>query len=231
MQARFQQKQLQEKEQKLLSLYQEQAHKAYQSINTGGGKVRQLFKERRGHHHTGWDRSYPLEPLQDNRRGTSLDRSQNDISKPIGRAKSQARKSSQEEDDIDFQTIQNNNEYESEALDTLLKLHGRAPADENESPSRTNDLDPTRLFRKLPNIGTSTLSEDNSDRFKTYVANKPSTMAPTNLQEVKKFPAQNRVSDVSSLTKNMSKLSTTNKKPEVSIDLFDFYSALVMFRV
>lgn len=215
----------------MLSLYQEQTRKSYQNINTGGGKVRQLFKERRGHQ-TGRDRSYPLEPLQDNRRGTSLDRGQNDISKTISRrAQSQARKSSQEEDDIDLQTVENNNEYESGALDTLLKLHGRAPVDENESPSRTNDLDPTRLFRKLPNIGPSTLSEDNSDRYKTYVAHKPNAMAPTNLQEVKKFPVQNRVSDVSSLTKNMTKLSTSSKKPEVSVIPFNSYSTFITIQM
>lgn len=40
LQARFQQKQLQEKEQKLLALYEQQAHQGYQKLpGPGGGKV------------------------------------------------------------------------------------------------------------------------------------------------------------------------------------------------
>ncbi|KMQ94127.1 hypothetical protein RF55_5735 [Lasius niger] len=90
-QARFQQKQLQEKEQKLLQLYDQQQQRAYQVVQRGsagsnssnhdgstasrtttmttthttstsqGGKVRQMFDERR--QTKGIDRSYPLEPL------------------------------------------------------------------------------------------------------------------------------------------------------------------------
>ncbi|GFG40452.1 hypothetical protein Cfor_03904 [Coptotermes formosanus] len=87
--ARFQQKQMQEKEQKLLRLYESQTQRAFQRVGRGSagsssssvsstsstlgaGKVRQLFHERRqqqnglktaGSGPTGWDRSYPLEPL------------------------------------------------------------------------------------------------------------------------------------------------------------------------
>lgn len=94
LQARFQQKQLQEKEQKLLRLYESQTQKAFQRVgrgsagsssssvsstssSLGAGKVRQLFQDRRqqtrsytngnkagGSGPTGWDRSYPLEPLE-----------------------------------------------------------------------------------------------------------------------------------------------------------------------
>lgn len=90
MQARFQQKQMQEKEQKLLRLYESQTQRAFQRVGRGSagsssssvsstsstlgaGKVRQLFQERRqqngvktavGSGPTGWDRSYPLEPLE-----------------------------------------------------------------------------------------------------------------------------------------------------------------------
>ncbi|XP_018399278.1 PREDICTED: uncharacterized protein LOC108776998 [Cyphomyrmex costatus] len=93
LQARFQQKQLQEKEQKLLQLYDQQQQRAYQvvqrssagsnSSNHGsgpirasstttshttstsqGGKVRQMFDERRQTTVKGIDRSYPLEPLE-----------------------------------------------------------------------------------------------------------------------------------------------------------------------
>lgn len=87
LQARFQQKQMQEKEQKLLRLYESQTQRAFQRVGRGSagsssssvssnsstlgaGKVRQLFQERRhqngvktvGSAPTGWDRSYRLEP-------------------------------------------------------------------------------------------------------------------------------------------------------------------------
>lgn len=85
---------MQEKEQKLLRLYESQTQKAFQRVgrgsagsssssvssnssSLGGGKVRQLFQDRRqqtrsytngnkvaGTGPTGWDRSYPLEPLE-----------------------------------------------------------------------------------------------------------------------------------------------------------------------
>ena len=89
LQARFQQKQMQEKEQKLLRLYEKQTQRAFQRVGRGSagrssssvsstsstlgaGKVRQLFQDRRQQNgfkrassgHTGWDRSYPLEPLE-----------------------------------------------------------------------------------------------------------------------------------------------------------------------
>jgi hypothetical protein len=106
---------MQEKEQKLLRLYESQTQRAFQRVGRGSagstsssvssnsstlgaGKVRQLFQERRQHNGvktagsgpTGWDRSYPLEPLDGTTkhrlhaskstgnlkaaRGTSLDR-------------------------------------------------------------------------------------------------------------------------------------------------------------
>ncbi|XP_012219368.1 serine-rich adhesin for platelets isoform X2 [Linepithema humile] len=89
LQARFQQKQLQEKEQKLLQLYDQQQQRAYQVVQRGSagsnssnhssttiktsttttstsqrGKVRQMFDERRQTTVKGIDRSYPLEPLE-----------------------------------------------------------------------------------------------------------------------------------------------------------------------
>lgn len=91
LQARFQQKQLQEKEQKLLQLYDQQQQRAYQVVQRSsagsngsgpirtasttttashttstsqGGKVRQMFDERRQTTVKGIDRSYPLEPLE-----------------------------------------------------------------------------------------------------------------------------------------------------------------------
>ncbi|KAK9751761.1 hypothetical protein QE152_g4644 [Popillia japonica] len=85
MQARFQQKQMQEKEEKLLKLYENQQQRTIERVSRGsagsdgtitttttttatnltaiqGGKVRQMFDERR--QKAGIDRSYPLEPLK-----------------------------------------------------------------------------------------------------------------------------------------------------------------------
>ncbi|XP_044264716.1 zinc finger C2HC domain-containing protein 1C isoform X2 [Tribolium madens] len=75
MQAKFQQKQIQEREEKLLRLYESQQQKTFERVggrgsagsntslgSTGGGKVRQMFDERR--QKAGIDRSYPLEPLK-----------------------------------------------------------------------------------------------------------------------------------------------------------------------
>ncbi|KAL1110221.1 hypothetical protein AAG570_008298 [Ranatra chinensis] len=79
--ARYQQKQLKEREEKLQSLYNEQDKLKDQGrtglfgLPTRGGKVRQLFEERRtGVKGPGWDRSRPLEPLGEQRRAQSLDR-------------------------------------------------------------------------------------------------------------------------------------------------------------
>lgn len=91
-QARFQQKQLQEKEEKLLKLYEEQQERAMQRVGTrvqsggssvsstssvGVGKVRQMFQARRGDSEVrlGRDKSYPLKPIakQSTTRTRSLD--------------------------------------------------------------------------------------------------------------------------------------------------------------
>ncbi|PNF31353.1 hypothetical protein B7P43_G10897 [Cryptotermes secundus] len=110
MQARFQQKQMQEKEQKLLRLYENQTQRAFQRVgrssagsssssvsstssSLGAGKVRQLFQERRNQNGTkagwsgptGWDRSYPLEPLESTTTTTTKQRLQ--ASKSTGNLK------------------------------------------------------------------------------------------------------------------------------------------------
>ncbi|XP_049817086.1 zinc finger C2HC domain-containing protein 1C isoform X2 [Aethina tumida] len=93
--ARFQQKQMQEKEEKLLRLYENQQQRAFERVgrgsagsnvsvgSTGGGKVRQMFDERR--QKAGVDKSYPLEPLRTSRtngtKGGSLDRQRNTTTK------------------------------------------------------------------------------------------------------------------------------------------------------
>ncbi|XP_060533086.1 zinc finger C2HC domain-containing protein 1C isoform X2 [Cylas formicarius] len=87
--ARFQQKQMLEKEEKLLKLYESQQQRAFERVgrgsagsntsnasigSNGGGKVRQMFDERR--QKAGIDKSYPLEPLKSKNagRGPNTDR-------------------------------------------------------------------------------------------------------------------------------------------------------------
>lgn len=85
-QARFQQRQMQEKEEKLLRLYENQQQRAFDrasrgsagsnssitSTSTTGGKVRQMFDERR--QKAGVDKSYPLEPLKPQTRTNGFSR-------------------------------------------------------------------------------------------------------------------------------------------------------------
>lgn len=173
-------------------------------------QVRQLFQERRGHNHQpGLDRSYPLEPIQDNRRerGASLDRNLNNVWKqPVRKARSQVRRENSDE-------FPSSRSYEP--LDQIaLKYNSPVFGDENEYLSRVNDLESTSIFRKLPNIGGASLS-DSSDRFKTFIATKPSTtvtMAPAKEQK-----AQTRIADVGSVTKSMAKMSPPSKKTEVRL--------------
>ncbi|XP_014215621.1 flocculation protein FLO11-like [Copidosoma floridanum] len=86
--ARFQQKQLQEKEQRLLQLYDQQQQRAHQvaqrgitgsldDVNAPTTKTRQLFAEKTRHRSRGGvgkgiDKSYPLEPLGGGRRNGAL---------------------------------------------------------------------------------------------------------------------------------------------------------------
>ncbi|KAL3289240.1 hypothetical protein HHI36_003672 [Cryptolaemus montrouzieri] len=78
---------MQEKEEKLLRLYEKQQQRAFDRVgrgsagsntsigSTGGGKVRQLFEERR--QRAGVDKSYPLEPLNGKINGKSITSSNN----------------------------------------------------------------------------------------------------------------------------------------------------------
>lgn len=95
MQARFQQKQMQEKEEKLLKLYENQQQRVFERVgrgsagsntsvgSTGGGKVRQMFDERR--QKAGVDKSYPLEPLKAKTsvRGSGPERNMNTTSRTV----------------------------------------------------------------------------------------------------------------------------------------------------
>ncbi|XP_063235599.1 zinc finger C2HC domain-containing protein 1C [Bacillus rossius redtenbacheri] len=140
MQARFQQRQLQEKEQKLLHMLETQQQRtvervgrgssgsagssgssASSSSTLGAGKVRQLFDERRGGGgKPGWDRAHPLEPLArpvKAARGASLDRTTavpaaaSYRSPQIGKVPVRRSKSQARRDEADSSNNNNNNNH------------------------------------------------------------------------------------------------------------------------
>lgn len=105
MQARFQQKQMAEREMKIASLYEAQQARALgrvrqspgstNGVNTTAsspptnapvqpGKVRQMFEERRTK--AGIDKSYPLQPIHNNSHSTSVSRKVNGHSKVTTKA-------------------------------------------------------------------------------------------------------------------------------------------------
>uniref|UniRef100_A0A1B6D4S2 C2HC/C3H-type domain-containing protein n=1 Tax=Clastoptera arizonana TaxID=38151 RepID=A0A1B6D4S2_9HEMI len=220
MQAKFQQKQLEEREQKLLALYEEQSQ-AYR-INQGGGKVRQLFQERRTHQQPGLDRSYPLEPIYDNRRearGRSLDRNQNTNWKnqQPQRSKSQIRKYPLQTDDNHLYNSRNNSD--EPVLDKSFRNQPYLFGDENDYFTEVkNNLDTSSVFKKLPNIGGSTLANENPLKkdLGTRVPDYQNNMSPAKESVLKKpTPTATKV-NVSSLTKSISKMTTNNKVTEVN---------------
>lgn len=151
-QASFQQKQLQEKEQKLLSLFENHQDKYLQkledqqhsrtssaenqNVQMSSGKVRQLFEERRKlttktstkASQNGWDKSHPLKPIKPNKINNSATKT-----------------------DLD-------------PLNKLLTSHNKEPVRNNlTSPTKGNDELKNQtigngIFGKLPNIGGELLS-------------------------------------------------------------------------
>lgn len=190
-------------------------------MGQGGGKVRQLFQERRTNHQPGFDRSYPLEPIYDNRResrGASLDRSQNAgwKNQTSRRSKSQVRKQPDQCEENNPHIPKNNNNFEErQVLDNSLKNQTILFGDENDYLTKaTNDLDSSRVFKKLPNIGATTLSQAFENRFKkdsvvNKVVDHQNNMSPAKEPVLKKSMVHSKVNDVASLTKSVSKMSTT----------------------
>ncbi|CAH1167248.1 unnamed protein product [Phyllotreta striolata] len=162
MQARFQQKQMQEKEEKLVKLYENQQQRAFDKVgrnsagstasmtSTGGGKVRQMFDERR--QKAGIDKSYPLEPLKPknnikverkikpavNARNTGL--STVKTGKPVGKKK--------EEDLVDSE---GNDIYQSKSHRDIIELsnnHKYVDDLDNEvMPRDDTDEDTENIFK------------------------------------------------------------------------------------
>nr|CAD7257524.1 unnamed protein product [Timema shepardi] len=185
--ARFQQKQLQEKEQKLLQMYETQQQRTFQRVtrssagstssststsSLGAGKVRQLFDERRGGGvKSGWDRSYPLEPLSRPARGASLDRTitvnnnnhKQPARNPARRTKSQVRgaanNNSGEDDYLEYSQngpgnyqsfkqlpLEDDNlnrvfSYRDRAVEHVEELFGQQTLLDNEEPPEVDLLD------------------------------------------------------------------------------------------
>lgn len=151
LQASFQQKQLQEKEQKLLSLYESHQDKFLQkledqqhsrtssaenqNVQMSSGKVRQLFEERRKltskvttkPSQNGWDKSHPLKPIKSVKTTTA-------------------------------------NKSGLDPLNKLLTSHNKEPIRNNLTSPTNDNIEHTNqnigngIFGKLPNIGGELLS-------------------------------------------------------------------------
>ncbi|KRT83330.1 hypothetical protein AMK59_3083, partial [Oryctes borbonicus] len=192
---------MQEKEEKLLKLYENQQQRTIERVSRGsagsdstitttttttnlttihGGKVRQMFDERR--QKAGIDRSYPLEPLKtktNNVVKTTPDKNRNVLSKTV--VKSTAQKSlkivkngkpaiNKQEIIESVYTNENGNEnfeqrherYDNDPVDTIKQ--------ENDLVSLMNDhnLNDNLDNEELPNVG---LDEVDEPSFPTKLAN------------------------------------------------------------
>lgn len=188
MQASFQQKQLQEKEQKLLSLYESHQDKFLQkledqqnsrnssaenqNVQMSSGKVRQLFEERRKvttkttkTSQNGWDKSHPLKPIKSKK-------TNNSAPKP----------------DLD-------------PLNKLLTSHNKEPIKNNlTSPTNgnndyTNQSVGNGIFGKLPNIGGELLStqKPKENTVKLYTTNTGSIKPTVNTASINKAMANVKI--------------------------------------
>ncbi|XP_063921154.1 zinc finger C2HC domain-containing protein 1C-like isoform X2 [Zophobas morio] len=227
MQAKFQQKQIQEREEKLLRLYENQQQKAFERVNrgsagsntsvgsTGGGKVRQMFDERR--QKAGIDKSYPLEPLKGTKtvgrmRGASIDRIKNVTVKTV--VKSNVQKTSRIKDSKTVvnkqevvQSIYNNNgedetyEEHKYECDNLNKTFNKAQfdiidmmnnqnlndtLDNEEMPQlEVDELDETMFTGKLTNVGGRLPSEVAKNLEQNTTESKPNSLGKTFRKETK----------------------------------------------
>uniref|UniRef100_A0A8D8QK99 Zinc finger C2HC domain-containing protein 1C n=1 Tax=Cacopsylla melanoneura TaxID=428564 RepID=A0A8D8QK99_9HEMI len=190
MQASFQQKQLQDKEQKLLSMFESHQDKFLQkledqtqsrtssaenqNVQMSSGKVRQLFEERRKlttktttkTSQNGWDKSHPLKPIKSNKTANN------------------------------------------DPLNKLLASHNKDPV-KNDLSSPTNNENTSHyntgnsIFGKLPNIGGELLSTQKPKETTTKLFTKNTgTVKPS-------------VTTTSSINKSMANVRITPaKKPE-----------------
>ncbi|GJQ66023.1 hypothetical protein Trydic_g4113 [Trypoxylus dichotomus] len=202
MQARFQQKQMQEKEEKLLKLYENQQQRTIERVSRGsagsdgtittttttatnlttihGGKVRQMFDERR--QKAGIDRSYPLEPLKtktNNVLKATPDKNRNVVSKTV--VKSTAQKSLKTVNNgkvaIDKREViesvytnENGNENFEEHRERFENDADDSIKQENDIISLMNNhnLNDSLDNEELPNVG---LDEVDEPAFPTKLAN------------------------------------------------------------
>ncbi|PSN47028.1 hypothetical protein C0J52_09812 [Blattella germanica] len=168
---------MQEKEQKLLRLYESQTQRAFQRVgrgsagssssssvsstssSLGAGKVRQLFQDRRttysnGNNKSGWDRSYPLEPLENN---STTTKQRLQASKSTGNLKV-ARGTSLE------RSYSNNNQYQYQAQARRSKSQVRTTNNHRQHhPSQNVVVDLGGSFRQLSHSQQKLYYDDDDD--------------------------------------------------------------------
>lgn len=179
LQARFQQRQLQEKEEKLLRLYEEQQERQERALQrvkgpgkgpsmettVGAGKVRSMLQCRRDH---GRDKSYPLEPLpsQKNRKP----KAQNLLY--FGGSHQDLRFSDELDYGQSFQVIDDQLVYHDDEEDFYLKdFRNKREFYEHRLAGEDNLSDP---FQRLPNVGRMSQKTEPPNKFKTFVSGKSS---------------------------------------------------------
>lgn len=190
LQASFQQKQLQDKEQKLLSLFESHQDKYLQkledqtnsrsssaenqNVQMSSGKVRQLFEERRKlttktttkTSQNGWDKSHPLKPIKSNKSNST---NKADLGDPLNK---------------------------------LLTSHNKDPVKNNlTSPSNnenTNHNIGNGIFGKLPNIGGELLSNQKPKETTTklFTKNTGNVKPSVNTTNITKAIANVRITPV-----------------------------------
>lgn len=212
---------MQEKEEKLLKLYESQQQRAFERVSrgsagsntsgssTGGGKVRQMFDERR--QKAGIDRSYPLEPLKSktNSRGGSIDRKANVTTTSRATVKSTVQKSvssvrngkplvSKREV---MHTIYNNNDgdesYEEHRYEDVKNDILNANAEREEAiieMMNNHNINDSLDNEVMPQIGFDEVDDALSSPRKTEVATKPVQNGATKKIETKSSLRTNGVS-------------------------------------
>ncbi|XP_026725769.1 serine/arginine repetitive matrix protein 1 isoform X1 [Trichoplusia ni] len=142
MQARFQQKQMQEREMKIASLYEAQQARALDRVrhspsNVGHasppqpqpappGKVRQMFEERRT---KGIDKSYPLQPIHNTERAAARKPLPNGYSKVTTSKLSVERKTSKMHTSISSHSVKKQQQHKTENI-----VNGSGDLNHNHEP-------------------------------------------------------------------------------------------------
>ncbi|XP_017784087.1 PREDICTED: uncharacterized protein LOC108567882 isoform X2 [Nicrophorus vespilloides] len=230
--ARFQQKQMQEKEEKLLKLYENQQQRAFERVGRGSagnngtttlaaGKVRQMFDERR--QKAGIDKSYPLEPLKTNRTNTVKKSSTITTSTAVQRnvTKKAAVTAMKENNNVILlDEAETYLEEHKDIVDMMNNHNLEDKLDDEELPQIGFDEfeEPTIVTGKLANVGGKLPSQVAAPKKKPPQPTAKTTVKPKTIMKkplVKSTPAPLKTpSRTGSLPNSPSKPKMSAKKPQ-----------------